>query len=131
MDGSGNLYGTTAGGGSPKTVSSYTTGTVFELVNNSGTYTEKILKDFMPGCGADGTFPGAGLTMDSSGNLYGTATSGGAEIFYGTVFVLALTLASCGGYTTNGQTNRGTASIAVTAQSGTLSHSTSVSVTVQ
>jgi uncharacterized protein (TIGR03118 family) len=47
------------------------------------------------------------------------------------VVTLALTLASCGGYTTNGQSNRGTATIVVTAQSGAISHATSVSVTVQ
>jgi uncharacterized protein (TIGR03118 family) len=46
-----------------------------------------------------------------------------------TVIVLALTLVSCG-YTTNGQATRGTAVIAVTAQSGALSHTTNVSVTV-
>jgi hypothetical protein len=48
-----------------------------------------------------------------------------------TVITLALTLISCGGYTTSGQTSRGTASIAVTAQSGAISHTANVSVTVQ
>ena len=48
-----------------------------------------------------------------------------------TVITLALTLVSCGGYTTNGQTNRGTASIAVTAQSAALSHTTTINLTVQ
>jgi len=48
-----------------------------------------------------------------------------------TVITLALTLVSCGGYSTNGQTNRGTAAIAVTAQSGAVSHTTTVNVTVQ
>ena len=47
------------------------------------------------------------------------------------VLALALTLVSCGGYTTSGQTNRGTASIMVTAQSGAISHTTNISVTVQ
>ena len=47
------------------------------------------------------------------------------------VITLALTLISCGGYTTSGQTSRGTASIAVTAQSGAISHTANVSVTVQ
>jgi hypothetical protein len=47
------------------------------------------------------------------------------------VITLALTLVSCGGYTTSGQTSRGTASIMVTAQSGAISHTTNVSVTVQ
>jgi hypothetical protein len=48
-----------------------------------------------------------------------------------TVVTLAFTLVSCGGYTSNGQTGRGTASIAVTAQSGAISHATNISVTVQ
>jgi uncharacterized protein (TIGR03118 family) len=48
-----------------------------------------------------------------------------------TVITLAITLVSCGGYTQNGQTNRGTASIVVTAQSGAVSHTTTISVTVQ
>jgi uncharacterized protein (TIGR03118 family) len=47
------------------------------------------------------------------------------------VIALALTLVSCGGYTTNGQTGRGTASIVVTARSTSISHTTNVSVTVQ
>ncbi len=37
--------------------------------------------------GADGASPAAGLTMDRVGNLYGTASAGGAG--YGTVFKLA------------------------------------------
>ena len=47
-----------------------------------------------------------------------------------TVITLAITLVSCG-YTSNGVTNRGTAVIAVTAQSGAIAHTTNVSVTVQ
>jgi hypothetical protein len=47
------------------------------------------------------------------------------------VITLALALVSCGGYTTNGQTSRGTASITVAAQSGAISHTTNVSVTVR
>jgi len=47
------------------------------------------------------------------------------------VVTLATILVSCGGYTTSGQTNRGTATIAVTAQSRNISHTTNVSVTVQ
>ncbi len=47
------------------------------------------------------------------------------------VITLALTLISCGGYTTSGQTSRGTASIMVTAQSRNVTHTTNVSVTVQ
>jgi len=45
--------------------------------------------------------------------------------------VLAIGLASCGQYSYTGQTNRGTASIVVTAQSGAVVHTTMVNVTVQ
>jgi uncharacterized protein (TIGR03118 family) len=48
-----------------------------------------------------------------------------------TVIALALTLVSCGGYTTSGQVDRGTAAIVVTAQSGAITHTTNISVTVQ
>jgi uncharacterized repeat protein (TIGR03803 family) len=80
MDGSGNLYGTTTNGGA----NGY--GTVFELVYSSGSYAEKVLYSFT-NSGGDGLDPVAGLIMDSSGNLYGTTTIGGAN-GYGTVFEL-------------------------------------------
>jgi uncharacterized repeat protein (TIGR03803 family) len=67
MDSVGNLYGTTFFGGA------YGTGVVFEL-SPSGTYT--VLYTFTGG--TDGGFPyEATLISDSSGNLYGTASSGG------------------------------------------------------
>jgi uncharacterized repeat protein (TIGR03803 family) len=80
VDTSGNLYGTTAGGGANGF------GTVFELVNNSGTYVEKVLYSFMS-AGGDGANPVAGLIMDTSGNMYGTTANGGTSGF-GTVFEL-------------------------------------------
>jgi hypothetical protein len=58
---------------------------VFELVKNSnGSYTEKVLHSFS---GADGygSQPQAGVIMDASRNLYGTASRGGASNV-GTVF---------------------------------------------
>jgi hypothetical protein len=48
-----------------------------------------------------------------------------------TIVALGLAIGGCGGYGSNTQPNRGTASIRVTAQSGTISHVTTVSVTVQ
>ncbi|MGC2718372.1 MAG: choice-of-anchor tandem repeat GloVer-containing protein [Candidatus Acidiferrales bacterium] len=71
-DASGNLYGTTQAGGSSGN------GTVFELVYASGSYTEKVLYSFA-GATSDGALPLAGLVMDSSGNLFGTTSLGGAS----------------------------------------------------
>ena len=74
MDSTGNLYGTTqAGGTSP----GY--GTVFKIDTNNN---ENVLHSFTL---ADGAFPYAGLVRDSTGNLYGTTTSGGTG-GYGAVF---------------------------------------------
>ena len=90
MDSSGNLYGTTYGGGA----NGY--GTVFELVNSSGSYTENILYDF-GSTSVDGENPQAGLVMDASGNLYGTTNGGGSGgIGVGTVYEL---VNSSGSYT--------------------------------
>lgn len=78
LDGSGNLYSTTSGGGN-----SY--GTVFELTpNGSGGYSESVLHTFNS---TDGAYPNAGLILDSAGNLYGTTIKGGAS-GSGTVFKL-------------------------------------------
>ena len=70
-DSSGNLYGTTSVGGANAQ------GTVFEL---SASGTEKVLYSFcaLASC-ADGQQPAGKLAMDSSGNLYGTASAGGAN----------------------------------------------------
>ncbi len=78
MDSSGNLYGTTLLGGS----SGF--GTVFEI-SSSGTYS--LLHTFAANS-SDGGLPYAGLVMDGSGNLYGTASLGGVSN-QGTVFELA------------------------------------------
>jgi uncharacterized repeat protein (TIGR03803 family) len=77
MDSSGNLYGTTIFGGASND------GTVFEVAKGSGTITDLVAFN-----GTDGANPDAGLMMDSSGNLYGTAQVGGAN-GDGTVFELA------------------------------------------
>jgi uncharacterized repeat protein (TIGR03803 family) len=84
LDSSGNLYGTTLGGGK------FDGGTVFELIHKTdGSFTEKILHSFAFN-GADGVNPFAALIADASGNLYGT-TSGGGLYGWGTVFELAPT----------------------------------------
>jgi uncharacterized repeat protein (TIGR03803 family) len=81
LDSSGNLYGTTSGGGATGG------GTVFELSpNSSGGWTETILYNF--DSASSGAYqPWGGLVFDSAGNLYGTTYYGGAY-GYGTVFEL-------------------------------------------
>jgi hypothetical protein len=78
FDAAGNLYGTTTFGGAfgSKCGSSYNCGPVFELSPGGSTtsWTEKMLYRFNE---ADGAFPLAGLILDSAGNLYGDASSGG------------------------------------------------------
>jgi uncharacterized repeat protein (TIGR03803 family) len=69
-----NLYGTTTAGGS------YGQGTMFKL---SASGAETIVHSFTGG--SDGGIPVAGLVSDNHGNLYGTASTGGAY-GHGTVF---------------------------------------------
>jgi uncharacterized repeat protein (TIGR03803 family) len=84
FDSAGNIYGTTAFGGSDDCA--YGCGTVFELTpKTGGGWTRKVLHDFN---GTDGQQPDAGLVFDAKGNLYGTTQAGGANI-YGTVFELS------------------------------------------
>jgi uncharacterized repeat protein (TIGR03803 family) len=78
MDATGNLYGTSAGGGA------YNGGTVFQLIPlTDGLWTEKILYSFTGG--ADGFLPQGAVIFDAAGNLYGT-TYGGGAYGNGTVF---------------------------------------------
>jgi uncharacterized repeat protein (TIGR03803 family) len=79
FDASGNLYGTTAGGGASSL------GTVFELTRNGSEWNEKVLYSFAGG--ADGASPYAGLVFDAAGDLYGTTYYGGSYDD-GTVFEL-------------------------------------------
>ncbi len=82
LDSSGNVYGTTLEGGASDI------GMVFELSPGlGGNWTETILHNFQDN-GKDGATPGASLTFDSSGNLYGTTFDGGTKKG-GTVFKIA------------------------------------------
>lgn len=88
LDSAGNLYGTTAGGGS--TNCNEGCGTVFKLAPDG---TETVLYSFCrrSGC-ADGAGPEGGLVRDRRGNFYGTTGLGGTACTQngcGTVFRLA------------------------------------------
>jgi len=84
VDAAGNLYGTTEYGGV------HNLGVVYSLKSaGDGSWKERILHDFCakgpPNC-QDGARPGVGaLTMDISGNVYGTTAGGDC---CGTVFRL-------------------------------------------
>ncbi|HEX4113822.1 MAG TPA: choice-of-anchor tandem repeat GloVer-containing protein [Stellaceae bacterium] len=79
-DRSGNLYGTTYGGGGSGCQPGYGCGTVFKLAPDG---TETLLHSFREA--SDGAGPSAGLLADKRGNLYGVTSSGG-EHGCGTVF---------------------------------------------
>jgi uncharacterized repeat protein (TIGR03803 family) len=83
IDSSGNLYGETPYGGTTGK------GTVFQLTPTTNGWTPRVLYSFcqQSAC-ADGSNPSGGLTIDSSGNLYGTTCCGGLATYSGTVFQL-------------------------------------------
>lgn len=84
FDHAGNLYGTAANGGAATPY-----GTVFELSPGSNrAWTFKTIHTF--GKYVDGHTPEGSLTIDSSGNLYGTTRNGGAR-GSGTVFEVSPT----------------------------------------
>lgn len=70
FDGSGNLYGTTAQGGFQGIG-----GMVYKLTPGfGGVWTETVLDRFKP---TSGGMPQGGVSLDASGNLYGTLYTGG------------------------------------------------------
>jgi uncharacterized repeat protein (TIGR03803 family) len=68
MDVAGNLYGTTVCG--PQGY-----GSVFKLTPSAGGWTYTDLHDFTGN--SDGAYPYSNVVLDTSGNLYGTASAGG------------------------------------------------------
>lgn len=73
----GNIYGTTLiGGNMGGNCPAAGCGTVFQLTNSGGTWSENILYEFN---GTDGNYPQGGVILDSAGNLYGTTYSGGSS----------------------------------------------------
>jgi uncharacterized repeat protein (TIGR03803 family) len=69
LDSAGNVYGTTAAGGTGDM------GTVYQLMPSNGGWVENILVNFD---GANGSYPEGNLITDASGNLYGTTVSSGS-----------------------------------------------------
>jgi uncharacterized repeat protein (TIGR03803 family) len=94
----GNLYGTTSVGGvgsCNETGYPSGCGTVFQMTQSNGVWSETVLYSFEGGTG-DGAIPLGNLLSDSSGNLYGTTNEGGVTTCVylavqgcGTVFKLA------------------------------------------
>ncbi|HEY8697940.1 MAG TPA: choice-of-anchor tandem repeat GloVer-containing protein [Rhizomicrobium sp.] len=75
QDGSGNLYGTTNRGGN-----STDNGVIFKIVPNGTSSTESVLHSFCTSSGCpDGAVPQGGLSIDGSGNLFGTAQFDGGN----------------------------------------------------
>jgi uncharacterized repeat protein (TIGR03803 family) len=74
VDRDGNLYGTAVTGGSGSCEGGC--GVAYKLTNSAGTWTQTVIHAFTGG--DDGSGPGARLTVDGSGNVYGMAPTGGA-----------------------------------------------------
>jgi uncharacterized repeat protein (TIGR03803 family) len=88
LDAAGNLYGTASVSESDVRCESDSCGVVFELSpDTNGEFSEKVLYTF-GNDGKDGEFPLAGLIFDTTGNLYGTTSSGGGSSGCGVVFRL-------------------------------------------
>jgi uncharacterized repeat protein (TIGR03803 family) len=79
FDSSGNLYGTTAGGGSAGA------GTIYKLAPSGASWTESVLYNFRGGV-LDGKLPNSGVLVGSLGKLYGTTVSGGQTLNNGTFY---------------------------------------------
>jgi uncharacterized repeat protein (TIGR03803 family) len=77
MDQAGSLFGTTMCNGT------HGQGNIFKLTRTSGTWTYTSLYDFTGG--NDGGAPTNSVSLDANGNLYGTASQGGAN-GYGVVW---------------------------------------------
>jgi len=89
IDSKGNLYDTTLYGAAAETCSNGC-GTVFKLTaGKNSTYTQSVIYSFPAGTkGGQNPYYNAGVTLDASGNLYGTTYYGGSTENGGTVYEL-------------------------------------------
>lgn len=87
-DKAGNLYGTTSnGGGSSQSCGPYGCGVVYALLHQAdGSWVYKVLHTFNY---SDGGWPGANLTLDGKGNIFGTTQFGGPYGIGGVVFEIS------------------------------------------
>jgi uncharacterized repeat protein (TIGR03803 family) len=94
LDARGNLYGTAVVGGlrtGPCVEDGC--GVAYELSRSGGSWHQRVLHAFTGG--DDGSGPGAGLTLDASGDLFGMTPTGGA---YGLGTIYQLRRGSGGGW---------------------------------
>jgi uncharacterized repeat protein (TIGR03803 family) len=81
LDREGNLYGTAVTGGSGSCEGGC--GVVYKLTNSGGTWTQTVIHAFTGG--EDGSGPGARVTLDRDGNVYGMAPTAG-RFGFGTIY---------------------------------------------
>ena len=74
IDRQGNLYGTAVTGGSGSCEGGC--GVAYKLTNSGGVWTQAVIHAFTGG--DDGSGPGARVTLDPSGDVYGMTPTGGA-----------------------------------------------------
>lgn len=99
LDGAGNLFGTTSGGGSApcEQLTGIECGTIFRLHRTSTGWVKYTLYRFQGG--TDGFRPKGNLALDAAGNLYGTTYYGGTtNPAHGNGTVYELTPGASGGW---------------------------------
>jgi uncharacterized repeat protein (TIGR03803 family) len=94
LDAQGNLYGTAVTGGGGGCEGGC--GVVYKVTNSNGSWSQSVIYSFSGG--NDGSGPGAGLTFDRFGNLYGMTPTGGA---YGVGVIFQLQPMHGGGWKFN------------------------------
>lgn len=85
LDGQGNLYGAAVTGGTGMACEGGC-GVVYKLTKNGTSFSHSVIYNFTGG--NDGSGPGAGLTFDGQGNLYGMTPTAG-EFGLGVIYKLA------------------------------------------